>query len=131
MDDQFMMIIKSPHQINETLGRLLKLLAEHDMTIFSIIDHSGGAEQVGLKMPETKLVIFGNPKSGTDLMLADHDFSIDLPLKIVLRKNKDDTEILYQTVTELAMRYNVSRLNDSIRNIDKTIENMLEQIILK
>jgi uncharacterized protein (DUF302 family) len=64
-------------------------------------------------------------------MLADHDFSIDLPLKIVLRKNKDDTEILYQTVTELAMHYNVSRLNDSIRNIDKTVENMLEQIILK
>jgi uncharacterized protein (DUF302 family) len=126
-----MMIIKSPHNINETLGRLLKVLVDHDMTIFSIIDHSGGAAQVGLKMPETKLIIFGNPKAGTDLMLADPDFSIDLPLKIVLRKNKEDTEVLYQTVTELAMRYNANKLNDSIRNMDKTIENMIEQIILK
>ena len=79
------------------------------MTIFSIIDHSGGAAQVGLTMPDTKLIIFGNPKAGTDLMLADPDFSIDLPLKIVLRKNNEDTEVLYQTVTELAMRYNVKK----------------------
>lgn len=126
-----MMINKSPYDLNETLGRLLKVLVEHDMTIFSIIDHSGGAAQVGLSMPDTKLIIFGNPKAGTDLMLADHDFSIDLPLKIVLRKNNKYTEILYQTVTELAMRYNVNNLNDSIRNIDKTIETMIEQIILK
>jgi uncharacterized protein (DUF302 family) len=126
-----MMIIKSPYEINETLGRLLKVLVEHDMTIFSIIDHSGGAAQVGLSMPDTKLIIFGNPKAGTDLMLADPNFSIDLPLKIVLRKNNDDTEVLYQTVTELAMRYNGTKLNDSIRNIDKTIENMIEQVIIK
>jgi uncharacterized protein (DUF302 family) len=124
------MIIKSPYNINETLGRLLKVLVEHDMTIFSIIDHSGGAAQVGLTMPDTKLIIFGNPRAGTDLMLADPDFSIDLPLKIVLRKNREDTEVLYQTVTELAMRYNVNKINDSIRNMDKTIENMIEQIIL-
>jgi uncharacterized protein (DUF302 family) len=126
-----MMIIKSPYEINETLGRLLKVLVEHDMTIFSIIDHSGGAAQVGLSMPDTKLIIFGNPKAGTDLMLADPNFSIDLPLKIVLRKNNEDTEVLYQTITELAMRYNGTKLNDSIRNIDKTIENMIEQVIIK
>ena len=126
-----MMIIKSPYGINETLGRLLKVLVEHDMTIFSIIDHSGGAAQVGLSMPDTKLIIFGNPKAGTDLMLADPNFSIDLPLKIVLRKSNEDTEVLYQTVTELAMRYNGTKLNDSIRNIDKTIENMIEQVITK
>ena len=126
-----MMIIKSPYEINDTLGRLLKLLVEHDMTIFSIVDHSGGASQVGLSMPETKLIIFGNPRAGTELMLADNNFSIDLPLKIVLRKNKEDTEVLYQTLTELAMRYNVNKLNDSIRNIDKTIENMIEKVILK
>ena len=125
------MIIKSPYEINETLGRLLKVLVEHDMTIFSIIDHSGGAAQVGLSMPDTKLIIFGNPKVGTDLMLADPNFSIELPLKIVLRKNNDDTEVLYQTVTELAMRYNGTKLNDSNRNIDKVIENMIEKVIIK
>ena len=126
-----MMIIKSPYEINETLGRLLKVLVEHDMTIFSIIDHSGGAAQVGLSMPDTKLIIFGNPKVGTDLMLADPNFSIELPLKIVLRKNNDDTEVLYQTVTELAMRYNGTKLNDSNRNIDKVIENMIEKGVVK
>jgi uncharacterized protein (DUF302 family) len=82
-------------------------------------------------MPDTKLIIFGNPKVGTDLMLADPNFSIELPLKIVLRKNNDDTEVLYQTVTELAMRYNGTKLNDSNRNIDKVIENMIEKGVVK
>jgi uncharacterized protein (DUF302 family) len=68
---------------------------------------------------------------GTDLMLADPNFSIELPLKIVLRKNNDDTEVLYQTVTELAMRYNGTKLNDSNRNIDKVIENMIEKGVVK
>ena len=126
-----MMNIKSPFELNETLGRLLKILVDHDMTIFSIMNHSGGAAQVGLSMPNTKLIIFGNPKAGTDLMLANPDFSINLPLKIVLRENNGDTEVLYQTLTELAMRYNETKLNDSIRNIDKTIETMIEQVILK
>jgi len=48
---------------------------------------------VGVSMPETKLIIFGNPKAGTDLMMTDPNFSIYLPLKIVLRKNKEDTEV--------------------------------------
>ena len=56
-----MIINESPYSINETIGRLLKVLVEHDMTIFTIVDHSGGAAQVGLSMPNTKLVIFGNP----------------------------------------------------------------------
>ena len=55
-----MMVNKSPYSLNETLGRLLKVLIEYNMMIFAIVDHSGGAAQVGLSMPNTKLVIFGN-----------------------------------------------------------------------
>ena len=62
-----MIIIKSPYQLNETLGRLLKVLVEHDMTIFAIIDHSGGAAQFDLSMPDTKLIIFGNPKGAAQI----------------------------------------------------------------
>ena len=52
--------------------------------MFSLIDHSGEAEKVGLKMRPTKLLIFGNPKAGTPLMLASPSSAIDLPLKILI-----------------------------------------------
>jgi len=124
-----MIIIKSPYQLNETLGRLLKVLVEHDMTIFAIVDHSGGAAQFDLSMPDTKLIIFGNPKGGTDLMLTDPNFSIDLPLKIVLRNNNGETEIFYQSIGELATRYNVSELNENIIKMDKNIEKLINRVI--
>jgi uncharacterized protein (DUF302 family) len=37
-----------------------------------------------MKMPPTKLLIFGNPKGGTPLMLAAPSIAIDLPLKILI-----------------------------------------------
>lgn len=120
---------KSPYSLNETLGRLLKIIAEHNMTIFSIIDHDGGAAQAGLEMPYTKLVIFGNPKGGTGLMLEDPDFSIELPLKIVVRQNNDNTEILYQTLTELASRYTLSKINNSIKKLDDTVVGMINELL--
>jgi uncharacterized protein (DUF302 family) len=49
-----------------------------------MIDHSGEAAKVGMKMPATKLLIFGSPKAGTPLMLATPSVAIDLPLKILI-----------------------------------------------
>ena len=126
-----MIINESPYGINETMGRLLKVLVEHEMTIFRIVDHSGGAAQVGLSMPNTKLVIFGNPKGGTAFMLADANFSIDLPLKIVVRKNNSKTELVYQTMEEVASRYQVTGLSNSIKKMDEGILALVNQVINK
>ena len=57
--------------------------------MFALIDHSGEAAQMGMKMPPTKLLIFGNPKAGTPLMQASPSSAIDLPLKILIW---EDTE---------------------------------------
>ena len=124
-----MIINESPYGINETMGRLLKVLVEHEMTIFAIVDHSGGAAQVGLSMPNTKLIIFGNPKGGTAFMIADANFSIDLPLKIVVRKNNSKTELVYQTMEELAARYKATGLSNSIKKKDEGILKLVNQVI--
>jgi uncharacterized protein (DUF302 family) len=52
-----------------------------------VVDHSGEAERVGLRMPNTKLLIFGNPRAGTTLMLAAPNSALDLPLKILVRED--------------------------------------------
>ena len=74
----------SHHSVEETVDRLISILQSKGIMLFAVIDHSGEAEKVGLKMPATKLLIFGNPKAGTSLMLAAPTIAIDLPLKILV-----------------------------------------------
>lgn len=79
--------IPSHHSVDETVERLKSILQSKGITLFAVIDHSGEAAKVGMKMPKTKLVIFGNPKGGTPLMLATPSVAIDLPLKILVAED--------------------------------------------
>jgi uncharacterized protein (DUF302 family) len=79
--------IPSHHTVDETVGKLKAILQSKGVTLFALIDHSGEAEKVGMKMPPTKLLIFGNPKAGTPLMLAAPSAAIDLPLKILVAED--------------------------------------------
>jgi uncharacterized protein (DUF302 family) len=74
----------SNHSVDETVARLQKILQSRGIALFALIDHSGEAEKVGMKMPPTKLLIFGNPRAGTPVMLAAPSSAIDLPLKILV-----------------------------------------------
>jgi len=76
--------VPSHHSVDETVDRLKGILESKGITLFALIDHSGEAAKVGMKMPPTKLLIFGNPKAGTPLMLAAPSIAIDLPLKILV-----------------------------------------------
>jgi len=79
----------SNHTVDETVGKLKSILEAKGVKIFAVVDHSGEAASAGLKMPATKLVIFGNPKAGTPLMLASPSVAIDLPLKILVAEDAD------------------------------------------
>jgi len=75
---------QSNHSVNETLDRLKHDLETKGIATFALIDHSGEAEKVGLKMRPTKLLIFGSPRAGTPLMLAAPTSALDLPLKMLI-----------------------------------------------
>ena len=79
--------IPSHHSVDETVNKLEAILQSKGVTLFALIDHSGEAEKVGMKMPPTKLLIFGNPRGGTPLMLAAPSAAIDLPLKILVAED--------------------------------------------
>jgi uncharacterized protein (DUF302 family) len=74
----------SKHSVEKTVEALTNLLKSKGVALFALIDHSGEAEKVGLKMRPTELLIFGNPKAGTPLMLASPSSALDLPLKILI-----------------------------------------------
>jgi len=79
-------IIDTPsnHSVDETVEKLKGILQAKGVTLFALVDHSGEAEKVGMKMRPTKLLVFGNPEAGTPLMLAAPRSAIDLPLKILV-----------------------------------------------
>jgi uncharacterized protein (DUF302 family) len=79
--------LPSAHSVDETVARLKIILHTKSIALFAIVDHSGEAEKAGLHMPPTKLLIFGNPKAGTPLMLAAPTTAIDLPLKILVAED--------------------------------------------
>jgi uncharacterized protein (DUF302 family)/uncharacterized membrane protein YidH (DUF202 family) len=74
----------SNHSVDETVEKLKGILQAKGVTLFALVDHSGEAEKAGLKMRPTKLLIFGNPKGGTPVMVAAPSAAIDLPLKILV-----------------------------------------------
>ena len=73
--------LPSPYSVPETLSRLQSILKQNGVTVFALVDHSGEAAKVGLEMRPTQLLIFGNPKGGTPLMVAAPSSAIDLPLQ--------------------------------------------------
>ena len=75
--------IAANHSVSETIDRLESLVKSKQLTVFARIDFSGDAAKAGLSMPPTQMLIFGNPKAGTPLMLAAPSVAIDLPLKAV------------------------------------------------
>jgi uncharacterized protein (DUF302 family) len=76
--------ILSPYPFAETVRRLLSAVADHGIKVFVEIDQQAEASAVGLGMPPTTLILFGNPKAGTPLMLARPQSGIDLPLKVLV-----------------------------------------------
>jgi uncharacterized protein (DUF302 family) len=81
--------LSSRYSVPETLARLQSLLKEKDIKVFALVDHSGEADKAGLKMRPTQLLIFGNPKGGTPLMVAAPRLAIDLPLKALAWEDSD------------------------------------------
>jgi uncharacterized protein (DUF302 family) len=80
--------VLSRYSVEETVQRLQALFAQKGLQVFAVIDHSGEAEKVGLRMPATKVVIFGSPKAGTPLMVAAPTLAIDLPLKALVAEDE-------------------------------------------
>lgn len=106
--------------VGEAVHKIKSLLVLRGITLFAVIDHSGEAEAAGMKMPDTKLVIFGNPKGGTPLMLAAPSIAIDLPLKLLVSDNADGTcSISYNSPQYLQQRHGLSHnLIDNIAIIE-------------
>lgn len=116
MNPQGIVTAPSQHSVDETVNKLKAILQAKGVTLFTVVDHSGEAEKVGMKMPNTKLLIFGSPKAGTPLMLAAPSIAIDLPLKILAWEDSDGKSwVSYNSPEYLQERHNLPA--DLLKNI--------------
>jgi uncharacterized protein (DUF302 family) len=83
VDSHGIVSLKSRHPFTDTLQRLLAAFADHGIKVFATIDQGAEALAAGVSMPPTTLIIFGNPRAGTPLMLSNPQSGIDLPLKVL------------------------------------------------
>jgi uncharacterized protein (DUF302 family) len=108
--------IRSNHLVEQTVERLKGILEAKGIALFALIDHSGEAEKVGMKMPPTKLLIFGNPKAGTPIMLTAPSIAIDLPLKILIWEDSSGKAwVSYNSAEYLRQRHDVP--SEMLQNI--------------
>jgi len=100
--------IPSDHSVDETVEKLKRILQERGLTLFALIDHSGEAAKAGMQLRPTKLLIFGNPKAGTPVMLAVPRSAIDLPLKILVWEDgQGRVWVSYSSPAYLLERHNL------------------------
>jgi uncharacterized protein (DUF302 family) len=115
-DANGIVVLASRYSVDETVARLEHLLQEKGVKLFALVDHSGEAEKAGLKMPNTKVAIFGSPKAGTPLMVATPSIAIDLPLKLLIAEDTNGSvSVSWNAPAYLAVRHGVPQ--DLLANI--------------
>ena len=111
-----MVSIPARGTVDEVIARVENVLRARGVKLFALIDHSGEAAAAGLEMPPTKLLVFGNPKAGTPLMVAAPSIAIDLPLKLLVAEEADGkVRISWNDPAYLAERHGLP--SELVKNI--------------
>ena len=109
MADNGLVTVKSSHRVKDTIDKLAAIITAKGMEVFARVDHGKGANDVGLPLRPTELLIFGNAKGGTPLMQQKQAIGIDLPLKALAYEDADGTVWLcYNDPAWLAVRHGIA-----------------------
>ena len=123
-------IKQSKYSVAETLDRLTKILKSKGITIFARIDHSAGAKKVGMDLRPTQLLVFGNPKMGTPLMLANQRIGLALPLKVLAFKDKDNKVWLsYRKADDLKQAYGISQRDKVFQKMSGALGKLTDKAV--
>jgi uncharacterized protein (DUF302 family) len=109
----------SPRSVSETVARLVEMIEARGMKVFAVIDQAAEARSAGLELRPTTLVIFGNPSAGTRVMEAAPLAALDLPLKVLVWADGQQTMVTYLAPDSLGRRYDLSSdLTSNLAGID-------------
>jgi uncharacterized protein (DUF302 family) len=116
----------SGRTVAQAIDGLRRLIADRGFTVFNVIDHSGVAERAGVQMPDSKLVMFGKPAMGAAPMLAAPLAALDIPLKVLVWKDRNGTvSVSYNSPRFLAERHH---LEGPLRAPFDAVESIIEAL---
>jgi len=122
--DNGLVSVKSSHSVKDTTDRLVKALESKGMTVFNRINHAEGAKKVGSTLLPTELVIFGNPKVGTPLMICSRSVAIDLPQKALIWEDAQGRVwLVYNDPAYLAERHGISDCKEVLQKVAGALKN--------
>jgi uncharacterized protein (DUF302 family) len=117
--DTDLVTLPSARAATETVERLKVLLAQKGIAVFAHIDHAAAAENVGLPLRPTQVLIFGNPKAGTPLMQARQTVGLDLPLRALVWEDAEGKVWLtYRPVAGLARAHHLTGNDATVKALD-------------
>ncbi|WP_375157817.1 DUF302 domain-containing protein [Bradyrhizobium sp. RDT46] len=121
------MRLESSYPFAVTLARLRSTLEARGFRIFATIDHRGAAQSVEMVMPPTTVLIYGDPRSGTPLMLSAPDFALELPLRLLVREGEHGkTYVTYNPAASLEGKHGlVAGMGQKLAPVERTIANAL------
>jgi uncharacterized protein (DUF302 family) len=121
--DAGLVSVRSSHDVSRTVERLEEALKARDVPVIAKLDHAAGAAKVGASLRPTVLLLFGNPKLGTPLLLCAQTSGIDLPQKaLVWEDEKGRTWLSYNDPQYIASRHGAHDCGDAIRKTATALE---------
>ncbi len=128
-DDRSIVTIKSPLSFSRTVERLKTAFQSHCIKVFAVIDQQAEARAVGLDMPPMVLILFGNPKAGTPLMLAQPLAGLDLPLKALVSEAKAGEVLVSFNSTQYLLKRHAlpDQLGSNIAPAERLIATALKE----
>ena len=116
--------IQSTHDVTTTIDHLETVLRKKGMTIFKRVNHTAGAEKAGLQLRPTELLIFGNPKVGTPLMLCSQTAALDLPQKALAYKDENgEVWLAYNDPAYMAKRHGIQGCEKPLQKVTNALAN--------
>jgi uncharacterized protein (DUF302 family) len=121
-------IIKpSPFSVKETIDHLQHFLQQQGVTIYARIDQQSEINNAGLHLAPLEFILFGKPKAGGPLMIANPLAALDLPLKIIAWEDQQQKVWLaYNDAAYIRERYNLPETIIAPLNLDPIVSKALE-----
>jgi uncharacterized protein (DUF302 family) len=113
----------------ETIERLTQAIAVAGATLFATIDQSAAARGAGLELRPTTLLVFGNPKGGTPLMVAFPLVALDLPLKLLIWEDAGRVNVAYTPMRVVAARYALTGYDAQLAGLDRALQTLTAAVL--
>lgn len=128
--DTGLITVESKHSVQITLDRLTEIMTSKGITIFARVDHAAGAKKIGTKMAPTQLLLFGNPKLGTPLMMSSRTIGIDLPLKaLAWRDDNGKVWVSYNDPAFLKSRHKMSDRDPVFEKMGNVLKGLIGKAV--